>query len=145
MTHDRYVYPFVAFNKGRIHRPYIPIIVINPHKAINLNQIALLDTGADSCLFPKFVADVTAHDLKNSKVQKDVSYGVAGIEMETWKHSFVIALLSPDRSKIVWQSEKTLIDCADHNDVSLILGNLDFLANFKVTFDYPKKEIIIEF
>lgn len=138
-----HVYSFLKDGTGR-YRPFIPIRLTNPIERISTNAMALLDTGADDCVFPKFIADGTKHTLKGEGVESMITQGVGENKVEVWKHTFVIELISDDRKKIIWKSKQLLVNCLDHNNAPILLGSSNFLSNFKITFNYPTKKILIE-
>jgi predicted aspartyl protease len=138
-----YIYPFVKL-AGIAIRPFVPVRITNPDTRQSLCFMALLDTGADACCFPKSVAMATGHDLKHINAITSIYGGLSGTGVSTWKHSFVIELLSPDRKTVVWKNKRTLIDCVDHDNLPLLLGYNDFLSFFKITFNYKTSKIIIE-
>lgn len=125
-------------------RPFVPVKITNPHSKQSSYYMALLDTGADACCFPKSVALATGHDLKHIDVITNINVGLSGTGVSTWKHSFVIELLSPDRKTVVWKNKIALIDCVDHDNLPLLLGYKDFLSFLKITFNYKTSKIIIE-
>ena len=125
-------------------RPFVPVRIINPETRQSFVYMALLDTGADACCFPKHVAEATGHDLKHIDVITSINGGLSGTGVSTWKHSFVIELLSPDRKTAVWKNKKALIDCVDHDNLPPLLGCVDFLSFLKITFNYKTSRIIIE-
>lgn len=137
-----FVYPLTKDALGK-YRPLIPIEIINPHTNDSIKTWALLDTGADACVFPKFVADSTNHNLKAADVESSITQGVGETKVEVWKHTFRIALMSPDRKSIVWKSKAVLIDCLDHDGAPPLLGTENFMSNFVITFNYVLKRIII--
>lgn len=143
MTLKRFVYP--VRNDFGVYRPKIPIIITNPFENISVRQWGLLDTGADSCLFNRFIANETHHNLQGDGVESDITNGVGEETVTVWKHTFNISLLSPDQLSVVWKSDNLLVGCLEHNEIPPILGFEDFLSNFKITFDYLTMEIIIEF
>lgn len=139
-----YTYDFIEDGYG-IHRPFIPIVAYNPIDNVQARTMALLDTGADLCVFPKWIADRTDHNLKGDGVENDINQGLGKQNVPTWKHSFIIKLVDPnDDDNIVWEGKRDLFNCVDHNDTSAILGSSNFLFNFKITFDYFKLKIHIE-
>lgn len=140
----RHSYPFVKF-PGDIYRPYIPICVVNPFANIGVRSRALLDTGADACVFPRIVTDITQHSLQGEGVLSSITRGIGGMDLKTWKHTFVIQLYTSDQKRIVWESEPELVDCVEHNNIPLVMGTKCFMEYFKITFNYPQKEVLIEF
>ena len=133
-------YPFVG---NSVVRPMVPVVISHPTTGSVQGFYALVDTGADSCLIPSGVANILGCDLKSGKPNK--AKGVGSLDMETWKHSLIINLLTPDRKKIAWTSIPSMIACSETHDLPLILGNIGFLQYFKATFDYPRKALFIEF
>ncbi len=136
-----FIFPFIE--RGGVYRPYVPIKITNPIEKISTNQFGILDTGADSCVFPKIIADSTHHNLKADGVESDINQGVGSESVHIWKHTFIISLYSPDLKKIVWEGNKSLINCLDHNSTPPILGFSDFLSFFSIRFNYSKKIIEI--
>ncbi|UEG49734.1 hypothetical protein LK994_13915 [Ferruginibacter lapsinanis] len=135
-------YPF--YDKGVTLSPHVPIIITNPIENISIAVYALLDTGADDSVFTNYIADATWHNLKGDGVQNSITQGVGAGHVETWKHTFTITLLSPNKNTKIWRSENSLISCVDHDLMPPILGFTEFLSKFKITFDYNCNKIIIE-
>ncbi len=137
-----HIYPFIKDVSGT-YRPMIPVNIINPHEKINIQTYALLDTGADDCVFPKFIAERTKHNLKGVGVSNHVMQGVGQHKVEVWKHTFKIELMSPDRASVIWKSKEVLVGCLEHDSAPTLLGWSNFMSNFKITFNYPTKRILI--
>ncbi len=137
-----FVYPFIK--SGDIFRPLVPIIIINPIDKEEIGMMALLDTGADACVFTKFVAENTKHNLKADGVISHITQGVGENTITTWKHTFKISLLSPDRKSKIWSGKQGLVSCLDHDNAPPLLGCLGFLEFFNIRFNYLTKKIIIE-
>ena len=138
-----HIYPFVNNGNG-VFRPLVPIRVINPLDNTSTCVYALLDTGADDCLFPNYICEATNHNLKGDGVISSVNQGVGEKSINTWKHTFIIELLSPDKNTVVWKGKPMLISCLDHNSAPPLLGFNNFMVNFRITFNYPTKRILIE-
>ena len=133
-------YKIHSLNQGAL-RPLVPILLINPDTGQRIRVDALIDTGADACSFPKHLADITGHNLKGSNVESSVSSGIGGVEIKTWKHSFLIGLLDPTSNRVLKWTNKQLIDCFDHNNAPPLLGSKNFLKDFIIEINYPYKEI----
>ena len=133
-------YKIKSLNNGAL-RPFVPILLFNPDTNQRFRTDALIDTGADACSFPKYLADITGHKLKGTDVDSSVTSGIGGIEIKTWKHTFLIGLLDPSGNSILKWTNKQLIDCFDHNNAPPLLGAKNFLKDFIIEIDYPKKEI----
>ncbi|CAN5278595.1 hypothetical protein BH10PSE19_BH10PSE19_22360 [soil metagenome] len=141
----QYVYSFTKIDNGS-RRPLVPIRLTNPKTGLSVNVMALLDTGADACLLPKYIADGTGHDLKNSDAICNKTVGAGGQPINTWGHTFDIELLYSQNNSYqsVWKSKKTIIECVEHNNIPPLLGVQNFLKDLKITFNYPTNKIIIE-
>lgn len=129
-------------NNGSL-RPFVPIVLINPMTGQQLKTQALVDSGADSCAFPEFTASATGHNLKGVDVINSVNTGIGGVDVPTWKHTFVIGLLDPTGAKVLKFTDRILVDCFEHNNAPPLLGTANFLNTFKVTIDYPNKTITL--
>lgn len=137
-----YVYSFTE--NGGVYRPYLLINVTNPIDNVSMRLWALVDTGADGCVFPKFVAEQTKHNLKGDGVKSGIMQGAGENKIETWKHTFKIELLCPFKKDVIWHSKPNLIDCFDHDNAPALLGVNEFLINFRITLNYPTRKIILE-
>ena len=129
-------------NNGKL-RPFIPIVVMNPETATTFKTMALVDTGADACAFPEHVATLTRHILKGVNVVNSVSSGIGGVDVATWKHTFVIGLLDPSMKNVIKWTDRILIDCFEHNNAPPLLGTENFLKGFVLTIDYPTKNLTL--
>ena len=138
-----HVYSFTKI-ENEIYRPLLPIVIINPINNQQLALFALADTGADDCLFPKFIAAQLGHELKCDKAIFSSNQGIGESKVDLWKHPFKIHLLDPTRKAVVWKSKDCLIGCTDHDNVPVLLGVATFLSNFRITFNYQSKKIIVE-
>jgi len=138
-------YPFLQLHINAPLRPYLPINWYNPHQNKHFLTYSLADTGADSSLLPGWTAKQTGHNITGKGVESVVSQGISGVDIRTWKHTFVVKLMDPDISYTFWQSSEQLIDCVEHGNIPPLLGVSDFLSNFKITFDYKNKATILEY
>lgn len=118
-------------------------MVVNPFTNRGIALDCLLDTGADASLMPGFIATMTGHDLKNAEVERNKTQGVGGVPLVCYKHTFILKIMSFDRKKLVWESERLLIDCVEHNNVPPLLGTEGVLSSFSTTFNYKQNSIII--
>ena len=133
----------IKYLKNGALRPFVPILLINPDTGKRFRTEALVDTGADACSFPKYLAELTGHNLKGANVISSVSSGIGCVEIETFKHSFLIGLLDPTGNKVIKWYGRELIDCFDHDNAPPLLGVKNFLKDLIVELNYPKKEIKI--
>lgn len=141
----KHKYPFID------SRPYLPISVVNPDNGKIVHKLGLVDTGADACLFSGGIVNELGHNLKANGVKSDVTSGIEGNDVVTWKHSFVLCLLHPQvllrpnsGVNVIWKSKKLLVECVEHTDMPELLGTKNFLKNFKITIDYLNACTIIE-
>lgn len=143
MIRRRYTYPFYA-PPERPPGPYLPIRFINPTNKTSFIWNCLVDTGADSCLFTASLAKLTGHDLTGDGVKSDVTSGIEGRQLPTYRHTFVLELLHPTNpDKVVWRSKKWLFECLNHDKFPPLLGVTDFLCHFRIMLDYPRKAITL--
>jgi hypothetical protein len=132
MTRRRYTFPFYG-PPGRPAGPYLPIRLVNPIDKVSFVWNCLVDTGADSCLFTAALARLTGHNLAGDGVRSDVTAGIEGKQLLTYKHTFVLELLDPkEPEKVVWRSRQMLFECLNHDDFPPLLGVSDFLRHFTV-------------
>ena len=140
----RYTYPFYA-PPDRPAGPYLPIRLLNPVNKVPFVWNCLVDTGADSCLFTAALASLTGHSLAGNGVKSDVTCGIEGTRLRTYKHTFVLELLHPtDAGKVVRKSRRGLLQCLDHDEFPPLLGVVDFLRHFRAILDYPRGTITLE-
>lgn len=144
MAKHRLKYDFYQFPYHEAG-PALPINFVNPIDKVSFRWHSLIDTGADTCLFPGAIAELSGHDLTGDGVRRDMTMGIEGMRLRTWRHTFVIELLHPtDDDKVVWRSRRRLFDCIENDDFPPLLGQGDFLCGFAVTVDYPKKITTLE-
>ena len=123
---------------------YLPIRLSNPDTGFETDiEFALLDTGADSSVVPGNLARELGHELKHETVKPDSTFGINGTLVNTYGHTFRLELLSPNAETVVWSNDHALIDCIDA-DIPILLGTQDFLAHFKITLDYPRKNVVLQ-
>jgi len=136
-----YTYRFIRLPSE--HRSYtrLPLLIQNPDNGRQIATMGLVDTGADSSLFPAALATQLGHDLKGRKVKTTLTAGIEQKDIIAYKHTFQVALLSPDMRRVVWK-RRIEIDCAESNP-PLLLGVDDFLCRFKMTIDYLAKRLTL--
>ncbi|MEW6557607.1 MAG: hypothetical protein AB1349_09665 [Elusimicrobiota bacterium] len=62
--------PFSQLSKDDILRPWLPVVIINPHTDKKMRVLALIDTGADECALPASYAAILGHTLNAGKIKK---------------------------------------------------------------------------
>ncbi|MEI9921219.1 MAG: hypothetical protein WDO14_20885 [Bacteroidota bacterium] len=143
-----FIYPFTHvgnLGKDSIYRPYVPVMVMCPNTGLAQGFMALVDTGADACLMPGGVTRILGNAINTGKSNPNGATGVGATKMPTWKHELIITLMSPDKRGPIWIGKTLEIDCAEQTNLSVLLGTIGFLENFKATFDYANKRLILEF
>jgi hypothetical protein len=141
----RVEYPFYSFQTvPDISRVYLPVRLSNPATNASTDiEMALVDTGADSCVIPGSMAGALGHNLKHKAIKPAPTFGINGTQVHTYGHTFRLELLGPDAETVVWINDDAVIDCIDA-EVPILLGTQDFLANFKITIDYPAQKVVLK-
>ncbi len=138
---------FRMVNQGceeSLEKPWLPIRFTNPENGEYITIHGLVDSGADSCLFPASLCKCVGHDLMGDGVKVNRALGVEQKPVRTWKHTFLLELLSPDMTKVLWSTTQAEeFDCSEA-EPPVLLGVDDFLRNFKVTLDYHQGIITLE-
>ncbi|OGX31844.1 MAG: hypothetical protein A3D27_01910 [Omnitrophica WOR_2 bacterium RIFCSPHIGHO2_02_FULL_46_37] len=118
--------PFRKFGPNDIPRPWLPVIIKNPHTNKELEVYGLIDTGADECALPAQYAPLLGHNLQAGYL-KEINTGNG----KTLAYSHTICLTIQD-----FMIKDVLIDFMPNLYVPL-LGAKSFLSNFTITIDYP--------
>ena len=129
--------------KGAI-RAFLPIIIYNPFNGNGFPVNCLVDTGADSCMVSGNLAIQLGHDLKGDGVKSGAKVGIKEEKVTTWKHTFQMHLLHPDKKSTIWTSSSKLFECIETEKLPVLLGVSDFLCYFRITFDYPEGILSLE-
>ncbi len=66
--------PFTKLSPGDIARPWLSVVIINPHSGRHINVLGLIDTGADECALPSAYANILGHNLQTGK-PKEINTG----------------------------------------------------------------------
>lgn len=118
-------YPFQKLNPDDIPRPWLPIIIKNPHTGKEQPVYGLIDTGADECAVPAGYAPLLGHDLLKGN-QKTINTGNG--ETIAYAHTLCFKFDNVEISDV-------LIDFLPNLKV-VLLGARSFLSNFILTVDY---------
>lgn len=118
--------PFRKFGPNDIPRPWLPVVIKNPHTNKELEVYGLIDTGADECALPAQYSLLLEHNLQ-AGYPKEVNTGNG----KTLAYSHTICLTIRD-----FMIKDVLIDFMPNLYVPL-LGVKSFLSNFVLTVDYP--------
>ncbi|MBN1383919.1 MAG: retroviral-like aspartic protease family protein [Elusimicrobia bacterium] len=120
--------PFIKLTREGISRPWLPIIIVNPHTSKRVKTLGLIDTGADECALPSKYAELLGHSLKKGKL-KEINTGNG----KTIAYSHTVKIEIPD-----FFVQETLIDFMPNLHIPLI-GVRSFLSNFILTVNYSKQ------
>ena len=126
-------YPFSATRPGGIARPLLPVTIINPENGNRIKVLALIDTGADECALPASFAPILGHDLQAGERKKINT--VNGMTV-AYRHSTRIEIEG-------FTTQEALIDFLPNLFIPL-LGMKNFLGNFILTINYPKKTFSLQ-
>ncbi len=144
MSKNKFTYSFYGF-PGQEPKPHLPIRFVNPDTGESFKWLCLCDTGADNCMLTATITELTGHNLKGTGVKSAVTTGISNIPVTTWLHSFKLQLVHPtESSKIVWESDRVQLECSEHIDFPILLGQKEFLSNFKITFNYLDQTVTVE-
>lgn len=125
--------PFTKLNPDDVPRPWLPLIIINPHTNRKIKILGLIDTGADECALPARYATLLGHNLEAGFI-KEINTG-NGITI-AYSHTIKIEI----QDFII---QDTLIDFMPNLHIPL-LGVKSFLNNFILTADYHKKTFSLQ-
>lgn len=120
--------PFRQLSQNDIPRPWLLVIIVNPHTNKKITVLALIDTGADECAIPATYAPLLGDDLMAGKA-KQVKTG-NGITT-AYSHTTSIELGS-------FTARNVLIDFMPNPHI-VLLGTKSFLSHFILTINYPRK------
>lgn len=127
---------FSYVKAGIWYRPVISVTL--KYKKIEFNYLALLDSGADFNIFHGDVAKILKIDL--SKVKNTMQFG--GIKQGARGLGYFTAI------DVGIENEFKNTPVVFSNDISQngygILGQQGFFNNYKIKFDYTKKNILLE-
>lgn len=120
--------PFIQIHPSDTLKPWLPVIIINPHSGKRIKTYGLIDTGADECALPAQYADILGHNLQRG-IPKDISTGNG----TTIAYSHTVSIETKG-----FQVDNVLIDFMPNLCVPL-LGVKSFLNNFILTINYKDR------
>lgn len=120
--------PFTQIGSGASPKPWLPVIIINPHTGKTIPTYGLIDTGADECALPASYAEVLGHNLQKG-TPKEISTG-NGV---TIAYSHTVSIEIDD-----FRTEDVLIDFMPNLSVPL-LGVRSFLSKFILMINYKSQ------
>jgi len=125
--------PFTQIGSGNSAKPWLQVVIINPHAGKQLSTYGLIDTGADECALPASFAEVLGHDLQKG-VEKEILTG-NGI---TVAYSHTVSIEANG-----FNTENVLIDFMPNLSVPL-LGVRSFLSKFILTINYKGQNFTLQ-
>ncbi|MDP8236809.1 MAG: hypothetical protein P9M08_10540 [Candidatus Erginobacter occultus] len=134
-------YPFRRVVPGSPGRPMLPIRVTNPETGLSLRSWGLIDTGADDCALPAAYARSLGHNL-TAGVSREIGTG-NGVTV-AYSHTCKIDIFRMEAggtvsdTEIVYSVDDTPLDFLP-NLHCILLGTKNFLNNFILTVNYPRK------
>lgn len=117
--------PFKKLHPNDMPRPWLPVVIHNPHTKQSISVYGLIDTGADECAVPAGYAPLIGHNLQ-AGIAKTINTGNG--PTTAYAHTLCF---ETDGIKI----ENVLIDFMPNLNV-VLLGAKSFLSNFILTVDY---------
>jgi predicted aspartyl protease len=120
--------PFTKLSPEDVLRPWLTVVLINPHANKRIKVLGLIDTGADECALPARYAALLGHNLEKG-FEKEINTG-NGV---TIAYSHTIKIEMND-----FKIPDVLIDFMPNLHVPL-LGVKSFLGNFILSVDYKRK------
>ena len=118
--------PFTKVSYKDIARPWLNVVIINPHTGRRVKVLGLIDTGADECALPASFAVLLGHDLQ---VGYSKEVGTGNGRTVAYSHTVIIKMED-------FITRDVLIDFMPNLHRPL-LGVKSFLSNFLLTIDYP--------
>ncbi|MEE8360052.1 MAG: retropepsin-like aspartic protease [Candidatus Omnitrophota bacterium] len=125
--------PFQKLGPDDIPRPWLPIVINNPHTGKEVPVYGLIDTGADECAIPAGYAPLLGHDLLKGE-QTVIKTGNG--ETIAYKHTLCLKFDDVVVGNV-------LIDFMPNLPV-VLLGVANFLSHFILTVDYQKSEFSLK-
>lgn len=133
-------FPYTELPAGEgesVFRPLIPLRLGYPktHKVTGFQVFGLIDSGADNCLFQKYIGEWLGVDFKKCPSKTVTAANGGPIRCKTATIELHVA------GKIY----NTLGDFTEDLPPQhpIILGHTGFFDQFKITFDFPNKEMVI--
>ena len=125
--------PFTRAHPDDIPRPWLPVVIKNPHTGKSQSVLGLIDTGADECAIPAGYAPLLGHDLQ-AGVAKSINTG-NGITT-AYSHTLCFEINGI-------HIDNVMIDFLPNLRVVLI-GVKSFLSRFIVTIDYKNNKFSLK-
>ncbi len=121
--------PFFSISPNDLPRPWLKVIITNPHTGKSITVLGLIDTGADECAFPAGYAVVLGHDLSKGTTK---TVGTGNGSTTAYSHTVKLEING-------FQTDNALIDFMPNLNIPL-LGVKSFLNKFLLEIDYPNQK-----
>lgn len=125
--------PFIRAHPDDIPRPWLSVVIKNPHTGKSQRVLGLIDTGADECAIPAGYAPLLGHDLQ-AGTSKSINTGNGITTAYSHTLCFEINGLCIDN---------VLIDFLPNLNFVLI-GVKSFLSRFVLTVDYKNNKFSLK-
>ncbi len=113
-----------------IFRPVMPVEV--SFNGIPINYEVLVDSGADNCVFDRGIGEIIGIIIESGILR--ATTGISGHSVKTYRHTVTLGVGG-------WEHTAD-VDFADLGSLGHgVVGQIGFFNQFKVKFDYQKKEI----
>ena len=129
-------FPYQKFPSGTpVFYPILSLTLINPKtKKAFPNYLVLVDSGASSCVFHAGIAEEIGINIESG--QKAPLRGVIGEAGQQFFHSVSLVIAGHEFKSKVGFSDDLKMPFG-------LLGQVGFFDQFRVCFDFPKKEFEI--
>lgn len=124
---------------NEVHRPILPIRIINPHTKKGFRTFGLIDTGADDCAVPAELAPLLGHNLQ-AGLTKTISTGNG--DTLAYAHTTRFEIYHPLSGELLYTINDTPIDFMPNLHV-VLLGVNSFLGGFILDIHYPARRFSI--
>jgi len=143
-------YPMRRINPEESFAPYLTCQFINPKTEVAQDDIALVDTGSSACAVSAGFAKELGYNIKKGIWGRTRT---ASNHVQYWQHTFKIHIYTMyergpenifvDKNNIVLTLENVAVDVMDC-DTPILLGVRDFLENYTLTANYPRRLFSIQ-
>jgi hypothetical protein len=128
--------PIIQFHSHDLHVK-LPITIINPQTHKPYKTFGIIDTGASKCAVPALIAGILGYDTTNCK-QEPVVTGSGQSYAYCLTTSMIIRHpINPDNN-VIFTIDNVLINYMPNLNI-VLLGIDEFLSNFVLKIDYPKR------
>jgi hypothetical protein len=128
--------PIIQFNDKDLYVK-LPIRIINPITQASLNTYGVIDTGASGCAIPAAIAQALGYGLTDDHKNSVIT---GGGSTEAYRFNTTIEVRHPVSlgNNIIFTINNEPIDFIINLPL-VLLGTKEFLSNFVLRIDYPRK------